>query len=42
MKIDANSDGSVDWNEFTNYILMENQGHDKMVDDMVYLKMVMW
>jgi len=25
MKIDANSDGSVDWDEFTNYIISENQ-----------------
>ena len=25
MKIDANSDGSVDWNEFSNYMLLENQ-----------------
>eukprot|EP01083_Nonionella_stella_P100616 284025_1 len=33
MKIDANSDGSVDWDEFTNYLLMENQGFDKMEDD---------
>ena len=33
MKIDANSDGTVDWNEFTNFMLMENQGHDKMMDE---------
>ncbi len=26
MKIDANSDGSVDWDEFTNFMLLENQG----------------
>ncbi|GBG32362.1 WD repeat-containing protein 64 [Hondaea fermentalgiana] len=25
MKIDANSDGSVDWDEFTNYMFLENQ-----------------
>lgn len=25
MKIDANSDGSVDWDEFTSFMLMENQ-----------------
>ena len=25
MKIDANSDGSVDWNEFMNYMLLENE-----------------
>ena len=26
MKIDANSDGTVDWEEFTNFLLLENQG----------------
>ena len=25
-KIDANSDGTVDWDEFTNYLLLEEQG----------------
>ena len=25
MKIDANSDGSVDWDEFTNYMFLDNQ-----------------
>ena len=25
MKIDANSDGNVDWNEFMNYILLESK-----------------
>ena len=25
MKIDANSDGSVDWDEFTNFMLLTNQ-----------------
>ena len=24
-KIDANSDGTVDWNEFMNYMLLENE-----------------
>ena len=26
MKIDANSDGTVDWEEFLNFLLLENQG----------------
>ena len=26
MKIDANSDGSVDWEEFSNFMLFEFQG----------------
>ena len=26
MKIDANSDGSVDWDEFTNYMFLNNKG----------------
>jgi Ca2+-binding EF-hand superfamily protein len=26
MRIDANSDGSVDWDEFSNFMLMESQG----------------
>eukprot|EP00484_Ammonia_sp_Unknown_P029258 CAMPEP_0197028102 /NCGR_PEP_ID=MMETSP1384-20130603/7880_1 /TAXON_ID=29189 /ORGANISM="Ammonia sp." /LENGTH=1184 /DNA_ID=CAMNT_0042457053 /DNA_START=22 /DNA_END=3576 /DNA_ORIENTATION=- len=26
MKIDANSDGTVDWQEFLNFLLLENQG----------------
>ena len=25
MRIDANSDGSIDWEEFMNYILLENE-----------------
>jgi len=33
MKIDANSDGSVDWDEFTNFLLSENQGIDQMGKD---------
>ena len=32
MKIDANSDGSVDWDEFTNHILLE-QSHQMMTAD---------
>lgn len=28
MKIDANSDGTVDWNEFTEYMLLENEGKE--------------
>ena len=33
MKIDANSDGTVDWDEFTNFILLETVGlsHDEDV-----------
>lgn len=30
MKIDANSDGSVDWPEFTEYMLLENKGTELM------------
>ena len=30
MKIDADSGGSVDWNEFMNYMLMEKQTLSKM------------
>jgi len=30
MKIDANSDGTVDWTEFTQYMLLENQGLETM------------
>ena len=30
MKIDANSDGSVDWNEFMNYMLLENESLSTM------------
>jgi len=33
MKIDANSDGTVDWDEFTNFLLSENQGIDQMGKD---------
>ena len=32
MKIDANSDGSVDWDEFTNYMLLETQAASDMSD----------
>ena len=32
MKIDANSDGSVDWDEFTNYMLLETQAASNMSD----------
>ncbi|CEP03071.1 unnamed protein product (mitochondrion) [Plasmodiophora brassicae] len=28
MKIDANSDGTVDWDEFTHFLLMENQANE--------------
>jgi WD40 repeat protein len=30
MKIDANSDGTVDWAEFTEYMLLENRGGELM------------
>lgn len=33
MKIDANADGSVDWNEFTNFMLMENKGSAETDDE---------
>jgi hypothetical protein len=33
MKIDANSDGTVDWDEFTNFILLLNQGAQNMRND---------
>jgi WD40 repeat protein len=29
-KIDANSDGTVDWGEFTNYLLLEKQGAENL------------
>ena len=32
MKIDANSDGTVDWDEFTNFMLLENQAAADMSD----------
>jgi len=32
MKIDANSDGSVDWDEFTQFYLLENQAAAEMTD----------
>ena len=32
MKIDANSDGTVDWDEFTNFMLLENQAATDMSD----------
>ena len=32
MKIDANSDGSVDWDEFTNFMLLENQAAVDMAE----------
>ena len=32
MKIDANSDGSVDWDEFTQFMLLENQAAADMSD----------
>lgn len=31
MKVDANCDGTVDWEEFCSYLLMENQLKDVMV-----------
>ena len=38
MKIDANSDGSVDWEEFTNYMLLENQACADMRESNSVLK----
>ena len=32
-KIDANSDGGVEWDEFMNYILLENQTLDLMKEE---------
>jgi len=33
MKIDANSDGTVDWDEFMNFMLLENQSLDNMTGE---------
>lgn len=30
MKIDANSDGSITWDEFSTYMMLENQGSAKL------------
>ena len=35
MKIDANSDGTVDWEEFLNFLLLENQGLESTHFDQV-------
>ena len=35
MKIDANSDGTVDWEEFLNFLLLENQGLESSNFDQV-------
>lgn len=32
MKVDANSDGTIDWDEFSSYMLLENQGTSVMRD----------
>ncbi|KAK9816486.1 hypothetical protein WJX72_000893 [[Myrmecia] bisecta] len=34
MRIDANADGSVDWNEFSAYMLLESDGAASLRDDM--------
>ena len=33
MKIDANSDGTVDWQEFTEYMLLQNGSDDDGFDN---------
>eukprot|EP00959_Pyramimonas_sp_CCMP1952_P285008 5958934-Pyramimonas_sp.AAC.1 len=33
MKIDANGDGSVDWDEFSTYMLLQNQGKQAMLEN---------
>jgi WD40 repeat protein len=32
MKIDANADGTVDWDEFSSYMLLQNQGKQTMLE----------
>lgn len=32
MRIDANSDGTVDWDEFSSYMLLESQGSASIRD----------
>jgi hypothetical protein len=34
MKVDANSDGTVDWEEFSNFMLLENEGAGRLGDDL--------
>lgn len=39
MKIDADSNGSVEWNEFMNYMLLENQTLSNMkTENFSYIK----
>ncbi len=39
MKIDADSNGSVEWNEFMNYMLLENQTLSNMkTENFEYIK----
>ena len=35
MQIDANSDGGIDWNEFSNYMLMESQANQTEIAETV-------
>jgi WD40 repeat protein len=35
MQIDANSDGGIDWNEFSNYMLMESQANQTEITENV-------
>lgn len=37
MKIDANADGSVDWDEFTSFMLMESKGIDALQENSLRL-----
>ncbi len=39
MKIDANSDGTVDWDEFMNFMLLENQSLDTMTVDSTFYEL---
>eukprot|EP00163_Fabomonas_tropica_P012293 TRINITY_DN23550_c0_g1_i1.p1 TRINITY_DN23550_c0_g1~~TRINITY_DN23550_c0_g1_i1.p1 ORF type:complete len:1206 (+),score=227.35 TRINITY_DN23550_c0_g1_i1:301-3918(+) len=38
MKIDANSDGTVDWDEFSNFMLLENEGAAALGDGKAFRK----
>lgn len=40
MKIDANSDGCVDWTEFSNFMLLESRGRGQMWEDHVSSEIV--
>ena len=38
MRIDANSDGSVEWDEFMNYLLLESQQLQSIRNEYCYYK----